>query len=46
MTGQQRAGRALLVTMLILGVGSFAGAQLAEQAGNPIVHALALRAET
>jgi potassium-transporting ATPase potassium-binding subunit len=39
MTGQQRAGRALLVTMLILGFGSFVGAQLAEQAGNPIVHA-------
>jgi potassium-transporting ATPase potassium-binding subunit len=40
MTGNVRAGRALLVAMLVLGVGSFAGAQLSEQAGNPIVHAL------
>jgi K+-transporting ATPase ATPase A chain len=40
MIGNQRAGRALLVAMLILGVGSFVGAQLAEQAGNPIVHAM------
>jgi K+-transporting ATPase ATPase A chain len=40
MTGNMRAGRALLVAMLVLGVGSFVGAQLAEQAGNPIVHAL------
>src|SRR5580692_4900891 len=40
MIGNQRAGRALLVAMLVLGVGSFVGAQLAEQAGNPIVHAM------
>jgi len=40
MIGNQRAGRALLVAMLILGVGSFVGAQLAEQTGNPIVHAM------
>jgi K+-transporting ATPase ATPase A chain len=40
MTGNMRAGRALLVAMLVLGVGSFVGAQFAEQAGNPIVHAL------
>jgi potassium-transporting ATPase potassium-binding subunit len=40
MIGNQRAGRALLVAMLVLGIGSFAGAQFAEQAGNPIVHAL------
>jgi potassium-transporting ATPase potassium-binding subunit len=40
MVGNLRAGRALLVAMLILGVGSFVGAQFAEQAGNPIVHAL------
>ncbi len=42
MTGNARAGRALLVTMLVLGVGSFVGAQLSEQAGNPIVHAMAV----
>jgi K+-transporting ATPase ATPase A chain len=35
-----RAGRTLLVAMLVLGIGSFVGAQFAEQAGNPIVHAL------
>jgi K+-transporting ATPase ATPase A chain len=40
MIGNVRAGRALLVAMLVLGVGSFVGAQFAEQAGNPIVHAL------
>jgi K+-transporting ATPase ATPase A chain len=43
MTGRPGAGRALLIAMLILGVGSFAGAQLAEQAGNPIVHALGIQ---
>jgi potassium-transporting ATPase potassium-binding subunit len=42
MVGNLRAGRALLVAMLILGVGSFVGAQFAEQAGNPIVHALGI----
>ncbi len=42
MTGNARAGRALLVAMLVLGVGSFVGAQLSEQAGNPIVHAMAV----
>jgi K+-transporting ATPase ATPase A chain len=40
MTGNVRAGRALLVAMLVLGIGSFVSAQFAEQAGNPIVHAL------
>jgi potassium-transporting ATPase potassium-binding subunit len=40
MIGNQRAGQALLVAMLLLGIGSFVGAQLAEQAGNPIVHAM------
>ncbi len=40
MIGNQRAGRTLLATMLVLGLASFAGAQFAEQAGNPIVHAL------
>jgi K+-transporting ATPase ATPase A chain len=45
MTGRPGAGRALLITMLVLGVGSFAGAQLAEQAGNPIVHALGIHGE-
>ncbi|MGB8910342.1 MAG: potassium-transporting ATPase subunit KdpA [Candidatus Cybelea sp.] len=42
MTGNARAGRALLVAMLVVGVGSFVGAQLSEQAGNPIVHAMAV----
>jgi K+-transporting ATPase ATPase A chain len=40
MIGNQRAGRTLLGAMLVLGIASFAGAQLAEQSGNPIVHAL------
>jgi potassium-transporting ATPase potassium-binding subunit len=40
MIGNRRAGQALLIAMLVLGVGSFVGAQLAEQAGNPIVHAM------
>ncbi len=40
MIGNQRAGRALLAAMVVLGVASFADAQLAEQAGNPIVHRL------
>jgi K+-transporting ATPase ATPase A chain len=40
MIGNQRAGQALLVAMLLLGIGSFVGAQLAEQDGNPIVHAM------
>ena len=40
MIGNQRAGQTLLGAMLVLGIASFAGAQLAEQAGNPIVHAL------
>lgn len=35
-----RAGSILLATMLVLGVASFGGAQFAEQAGNPLVHAL------
>jgi K+-transporting ATPase ATPase A chain len=43
MIGNERAGRTLLVAMLVLGVGSFVGAQLAEQAGNPIVHALGVQ---
>jgi len=40
MIRNRRAGRALLAAMLILGIGSFVGAQLAEHAGNPIVHAM------
>jgi len=40
MIGNQRAGKALLAAMLVLSMASFAGAQLAEQAGNPIVHAM------
>jgi potassium-transporting ATPase potassium-binding subunit len=40
MIAMERAGQALLVAMLVLGMASFAGAQFAEQAGNPIVHAL------
>ncbi len=40
MIGNERAGRTLLAAMLVLGIASFVGAQLAEQAGNPIVHAL------
>jgi potassium-transporting ATPase potassium-binding subunit len=39
MIGNQRAGQALLATMVVLGLASFAAAQIAEQAGNPIVHA-------
>jgi potassium-transporting ATPase potassium-binding subunit len=42
MVGNLRAGQALLVAMLVLGVGSFVGAQFAEQAGNPIVHTLGI----
>lgn len=42
MIGNQRAGRALLVAMLVLGTASFMGAQFAEQAGNPIVHAMGI----
>jgi K+-transporting ATPase ATPase A chain len=40
MIGNQRAGRTLLAAMLLLGVASFVGAQLAEQSGNPIVHSM------
>jgi len=40
MIGNRRAGQTLLVAMLFLGTGSFVGAQFAEQAGNPIVHAM------
>jgi K+-transporting ATPase ATPase A chain len=40
MIGSQRAGRTLLAAMLLLGVASFVGAQLAEQSGNPIVHSM------
>ncbi|MBV8066718.1 MAG: potassium-transporting ATPase subunit KdpA [Candidatus Eremiobacteraeota bacterium] len=43
MIGNVRAGRALLVAMLVVGVGSFVGAQFAEQAGNPIVHHLGVQ---
>jgi potassium-transporting ATPase potassium-binding subunit len=43
MIGNLRAGRALLVAMLLLGIGSFAAAQCAEQAGNPIVHRLGVQ---
>jgi potassium-transporting ATPase potassium-binding subunit len=42
MIGNEPAGRALLIVMLVLGVASFVGAQLAEQAGNPIVHAMGI----
>jgi K+-transporting ATPase ATPase A chain len=42
MIGNARAGRALLVAMLVLGISSFIGAQLAEQSGNPLVHALGI----
>jgi K+-transporting ATPase ATPase A chain len=42
MIGNKRAGQTLLAAMLVLGVASFAGAQIAEQAGNPIVHALGI----
>jgi K+-transporting ATPase ATPase A chain len=38
--GNRRAGAVLLGVMIVLGVSSFAGAQLAERAGNPLVHAL------
>lgn len=40
MIGNLRAGRTLLAAMVVLSVASFAGAQLAERAGNPIVHAM------
>jgi potassium-transporting ATPase potassium-binding subunit len=40
MIGNRRAGTVLLAAMLVLGVASFVGAQAAEQAGNPLVHAL------
>ncbi|HZY97762.1 MAG TPA: potassium-transporting ATPase subunit KdpA [Candidatus Cybelea sp.] len=42
MIGNRGAGATLLIAMLVLGVGSFVGAQFAEQAGNPIVHALGI----
>jgi K+-transporting ATPase ATPase A chain len=40
MVGNHRAGTVLLSVMIVLAAASFAGAQMAEQAGNPIVHAL------
>ncbi len=40
MVGKPRAGTVLLCVMIVLVAASFAGAQLAEQAGNPLVHAL------
>lgn len=40
MIGNERAGQALLAAMLFLAIASFAGAQLSERAGNPIVHAM------
>jgi potassium-transporting ATPase potassium-binding subunit len=40
MIGNRRAGAVLLAAMVVLGVASFAGGQFAEQAGNPLVHAL------
>jgi len=40
MINNQPAGRALLAAMAVLGLASFACAQIAEQAGNPIVHAM------
>ncbi len=43
MIGNERAGRTLLAAMLVLGIASFVGAQFAEQAGNPIVHAMGVR---
>ena len=42
MIGNRRAGVVLLAAMIALGAASFAGAQLAEQAGNPLVHALGI----
>jgi potassium-transporting ATPase potassium-binding subunit len=43
MIRNERAGAALLAAMLVLGCAAFAGAQLAEQAGNPLVHALGVQ---
>jgi len=43
MIGNERAGRTLLAAMLVLGIASFVGAQFAEQAGNPIVHAMGVQ---
>jgi len=40
MVGNRRAGVVLLAVMVLLAGASFAGAQLAEEAGNPLVHAL------
>jgi potassium-transporting ATPase potassium-binding subunit len=40
MIGKPRAGTVLLGVMIVLAAASFAGAQLAEQAGNPLVHAI------
>jgi potassium-transporting ATPase potassium-binding subunit len=40
MIGKRRAGFVLLGVMIVLAAASFAGAQFAEQAGNPIVHSM------
>jgi K+-transporting ATPase ATPase A chain len=40
--GNRRAGAVLLGAMIVLGTASFAGAQLAEHAGNPLVHSLGI----
>jgi K+-transporting ATPase ATPase A chain len=40
MVGKRRAGAVLLGAMIVLAAASFAGAQLAEQAGNPLVHSV------
>jgi potassium-transporting ATPase potassium-binding subunit len=40
MIGKRRAGFVLLGVMIVLAAASFAGAQFAEQAGNPIVHTM------
>jgi K+-transporting ATPase ATPase A chain len=40
MVGKPRAGYALMLAMIVLFVAAVAGAQPAESAGNPLVHAL------
>jgi K+-transporting ATPase ATPase A chain len=42
MIGNRGAGVALLAAMVILAAASFAGAQLTEQSGNPLVHSLGI----
>ena len=40
MIGNRRAGQAILAAMIVLGAFAFGIAQVAEHAGNPIVHSL------